>query len=60
MVGLGVDVDVVDRDTRDRAVERFREAGIVLPTFEQLAEPAKIAHDVQARLASVSPDAPDP
>ena len=35
-------VDVVDRDMRDRAVERFREAGIVLPTFEQLAEPAMI------------------
>ncbi len=60
MVGLGVDIDVVNRDTRDRAVKRFREAGIVLPTFEQLAEPAKIPHDVQARLASVSPDAPDP
>ncbi|MCY3785116.1 MAG: pyridoxal-phosphate dependent enzyme [bacterium] len=34
--------DVVDRATLERAARRFGEAGIVLPTFAQLAEPQQI------------------
>ena len=51
---------VADRATYDRAVARFREARIVLPTFAQLAEPSRIRSDVRASLAGVDPDAADP
>ncbi len=44
----------------DRTVGRFREAGIALPTFEQLAEPAKIPSRIRDALASVDPDAAHP
>ena len=40
---------------------RFREAGVVLPTFAQLADPATHpAPSARAALADVDPDAPDP
>ncbi len=42
------------------AVERFRQAGIVLPTFSQLAEPATIPGQIREALKGVNPDAPDP
>ena len=44
----------------DPILERFREAGIVLPTFEQLADPTTIPSEITRRLAEVDPDAPDP
>jgi cysteine synthase len=44
----------------ERTVRRFREAGIALPTFEQLAEPAKIPGRILDELASVDPDAAHP
>ena len=51
--GAGASVD-------ERTVGRFREAGIVLPTFEQLAEPSKIPQRILDDLAGVDPDAPHP
>jgi cysteine synthase len=51
---------VADRPTYDRAVARFREARIVLPTFAQLAEPSRIGRETSASLAGVDPDAADP
>jgi cysteine synthase A len=41
-------------------VRRFREAGIVLPTFAELAEPAKIPQRVRRALAGVGPDEAHP
>jgi cysteine synthase len=52
---LGLPDDVVDADTRDRAVGRFREQGIVLPTFAQLADPTTIDPSI---VAGVDKDAP--
>jgi cysteine synthase len=60
MSGFGLERDVVERGTYDRAVERFREARIALPTFGQLAEPAKIPGEIAERLASVGPDQAHP
>ncbi len=60
MVGFGMDVEVVDAAVRDRAVARFREAGVALPTFAELADPSRIAGSVRAALASVGPDDPHP
>ncbi|MFL5797052.1 MAG: pyridoxal-5'-phosphate-dependent protein subunit beta [Actinomycetota bacterium] len=53
---LGLERELVDRDVYDRTVGRFRDAGIRLPTFAQLAEPATIPDAVRAGLASVGPD----
>jgi cysteine synthase len=56
---LGLEREVVDAAVRDRAVERFRAAGIVLPTFAQLADPDRIPAAMVDGLAGVDPDAPD-
>jgi len=50
--------EIVDRDAYGRAVKRFREMRIVLPTFAQLAEPSLIGGSVHAALTGVDPDAP--
>jgi cysteine synthase len=47
---------VADRATRDRAVARAREAGVRLPTFDEIADP--VARRLSA--ANADPDAPDP
>src|SRR6266536_2817277 len=56
----GLERDVVDAAVYEGAVQRFRDAKIRMPTFAQLSEPTTIPDGVQARLASVEPDAPDP
>jgi len=43
-----------------RAVERFREANIALPTFAQLADPALIPTGVRRTVASIGPDEAEP
>jgi cysteine synthase A len=50
--------DIVDQDVYDRSVGRFRDAGILLPTFAELADPALIPAHVSEALATVDPDAP--
>src|SRR5947207_532259 len=57
---LGLERELVDRDTYDRTVDRFREAKIVLPTFSQLADPSKVPDQIESALASVEPDEPHP
>jgi len=55
---LGGERDVVDQKVYTHAVERFRQAKIVLPTFAELADPPKIPVQVRTALAGVEPDAP--
>jgi cysteine synthase A len=57
---LGLERDLVDGNVYERSVERFREAGIALPTFEELAEPTKIPDRIRMALESVDADAPHP
>lgn len=52
--------EVADRSTYDRAVRHLREARVALPTFEELADPAKIPARVTWALAGVDPDAAHP
>jgi cysteine synthase len=59
MTTFGLETEVVDRAARDRAVERFKSAGIALPTFAQLADPGAAPVALAARLARVGPDDPD-
>lgn len=60
MSSLGVETHVVDPAVRDHAVEHFREAGIVLPTLGELADPARIPASVTDALVGVGPDDADP
>ncbi len=60
MTQLGLETHVVDPQGVDASVRRFREAGVALPTFAQLADPSTIPESVIRRLAQVDPDAPDP
>src|SRR5437867_12836754 len=59
MPTLGLEREVVGRDVYDRTVDRFRDAGILLPTFSELANPATIPEAIQDRLRRVDPDAAD-
>ncbi len=56
MARLGLEKEVVDRGVYERTVKRFREAGILLPTFAELADPARMAPERRKALASVDPD----
>ncbi|HKX10421.1 MAG TPA: pyridoxal-phosphate dependent enzyme [Stellaceae bacterium] len=49
--------EIVDRAVHDRAVRHLRKAGVVLPTFAELADPRKVPTAVAGDLAQVDPDA---
>ncbi|MBT8250049.1 MAG: pyridoxal-phosphate dependent enzyme, partial [Acidimicrobiia bacterium] len=51
--------NIVDEDVLNRAVNRFKERNIKLPTFAQLANPSTISDEVTASLADVGPDDAD-
>ncbi len=59
MTAFGLETEVVDAAARDRAVARFRDAGIALPTFAQLADPTLAPPSVSARLAHIGADDAD-
>ena len=60
MEGPGVQRAMVDASVHARAVERFRERRIALPTFAQLADPATIPPAVASALPAVGPDEAHP
>jgi cysteine synthase len=57
---VGLDRSVADPAAYERTVGRFREAGIVLPTFAELADPTLIPSRIDSALQSVRPDEPSP
>ena len=57
---LGMTLDVVDESAYERSVTRFKEKGIRLPTFAQLADPQLIPADAVAALTGLDRDDPDP
>ncbi len=59
MPKLGLETHVVDDAVRAASVRRFREAGIRLPTFAELADPARIPAAARAAAAAADPDAAD-
>ena len=52
----GLETTVGDMEVLRRSAERFGELGILLPTFEELTDPARIAPEVTAALRDVGPD----
>jgi cysteine synthase len=57
---LGLERTLVDPAAVERTVARFRAAGVLLPTFGQLADPTTAPAPVRELLPAVDPDAPDP
>jgi cysteine synthase len=60
MTSLGLGHDVVDLEIYRRTVDWFRGAGVLLPTFAQLAAPAALPAALLDSLAGVPPDEADP
>jgi cysteine synthase A len=60
MTSTGLERELVDADVYRHSVKRFREEGIGLPTFAQLADPVTIPDAVLASLAGVDPADPHP
>jgi cysteine synthase len=60
MAKLGLERSVVDTAVYERTARRFGEAGIVLPTIGQLADPRTISDDVRSRLGAIDPDSAHP
>ncbi|MDG2111445.1 MAG: pyridoxal-phosphate dependent enzyme [Actinomycetota bacterium] len=58
--GIDLPTGIVDADGYGRAVERFRERGIRLPTFSELAHPDTIDAAVTGALSSVDRNDADP
>jgi cysteine synthase len=57
---LGLERELVDPAVYERTVGRFQSAGIVMPTFGQLADPSTIPARIASRLAGIDPDEPHP
>jgi cysteine synthase len=55
-----LETTIADGAVYERAVGRFREAKIALPTFEQLADPSLIPAKIANALERIDPDAPHP
>ena len=51
--------EIVDGDRRRAAIDSLGAAGIVLPTWSELADPRRIPIAVESSLGAVGPDAPD-
>ena len=52
--------DIVDQNVYRAAVAHLRAAGVLLPTFAQLARPQTMSASVPSALLEVDPDAADP
>jgi cysteine synthase len=59
MERLGLATDLEDKAVYERAIGRFRENGILMPTFAELADPFRVPAHTLAGLEAVDPDAPD-
>jgi cysteine synthase A len=60
MPTLGLETQIIDKVVFENTVDHFRQAGIRLPTFGELAEPHRIPAAIRQALAEVEPDAPHP
>ncbi len=56
---VGLATKVLDQASRDRAVDRFRENGIRLPTFAELKNPKSAPEEVKARAAATDRSKPE-
>jgi cysteine synthase A len=57
---LGLEKTIIDPAVHARTVERLRGSGVILPTFQQLADPSTIPRSILDELDATDPDAPHP
>src|SRR5688572_4579310 len=57
---LGLVRGVVDDEVYERSVQRFKEQGIALPTFAELADPARMPAAARAAAVAADRHGPDP
>ncbi len=60
MARLGLETHLVDGEVYQRTLTRFREAGVVLPTFGELKDPSTIPPAIAKRLGAIDSDSPHP
>ena len=60
MTWMGLEHDVIDRETYRRTVDWFGKTGILLPTFAQLAAPDSLPAGIRHHVESVGPDTANP
>ncbi|MBT3360246.1 MAG: pyridoxal-5'-phosphate-dependent protein subunit beta [Rhodospirillales bacterium] len=60
MATLGLDTKIVNSTVYENSGNRLKDAGVVLPTFSQLADPGTIPASIKNRLGAVDPDKADP
>jgi cysteine synthase len=60
MATMGLEREIVDPQVLQNTIQRFARAGILLPTFAQLADPALIPERVERALEEIDPDAAHP
>jgi cysteine synthase len=60
MARLGLERTVVDTAVYENTIARFKEAGVLLPTFQQLKDPSTIPVAIREKLKDVNPDSPHP
>jgi len=58
MSALSLTPEIADKKVRENAVRRLRELRVTLPTFAELADPARIAAAREVTLSGVDPDEP--
>ncbi|HEY5740087.1 MAG TPA: pyridoxal-5'-phosphate-dependent protein subunit beta [Gammaproteobacteria bacterium] len=56
---IKLETEIVNQEVYDRAVERFRQAAIKLPTISQLADPLSSRAAIESQIQSADPDSPD-
>ena len=49
----GLVSSIIDKESYERSIQRFREARIILPTFAQLADPSTIPLEIQQAVTAV-------
>jgi cysteine synthase len=60
VTSTGLGHDVIDPETYRRTVDWFGRAGILLPTFAQLAAPGSIPAEIRQQLEAADPDEASP
>lgn len=60
MAKLGMECAVVNQDTLNQTIKRFKERNIQLPTYEELSDPSKIPTEIIKALQNVDPNEAHP
>lgn len=60
MAILGLERTIVDAKARQHSIEQLRTRKVLLPTWDQLANPSTIPNAIVDKLIDIDPDTPDP